>query len=199
MVAPLKSLILASASPRRSHLLSGVGLHFDVQPADVEEIPEAGEDACGFALRVSRAKALATAAEAKGDSCILGVDTVVVVDGEILGKPDDAEHGLAMLQRLRGRGHDVITAWCLRKSDGSERQGSVSTRVELVDAPDDVLRAYIATGEPADKAGAYGIQGIGGFLVKHIEGSYSNVVGLPLAEVLADLEDFAGIRPWQLT
>lgn len=196
----MNTLVLASASPRRANLLSGVGLEFDVQPADVEEIPEPGEEATAFAHRMSRAKALASAASATAAQCVLGVDTVVVVDGDILGKPDDSEHALAMLRRLCGRTHEVTTAWCLRRvHDDQDKRGSVTTRVEFVDAPDDLLEAYIRTGEPTDKAGAYGIQGVGGFLVKEIHGSYSNVVGLPLAEVLADLEDFAQIRPWHLS
>lgn len=178
----MSALILASASPRRRELLDQLGVPCRVEPARFDETPLPGEAAGHYAKRIARGKAAAVvAANPTVDLPVLAADTTVVLDGEILGKPRDPEEALAMLLRLSGREHRVITAVCLWEESGSETV-SVETTVRLLPLDRDVCAAYVATGEPLDKAGAYGIQGLGGALVSAIDGSYSNVVGLPLSE-----------------
>ncbi|MBN7795333.1 Maf family protein [Parahaliea mediterranea] len=175
------ALILASASPRRRELLRQIGVSFDVRAADIDETPQPGESPADYVCRMAREKAAAVASGASGECAVLAADTTVVIDGDVLGKPRDALDGLAMLARLSGRTHEVMTAICLcRGEESSERL--VVTRVTFATLDRDLCEAYLATGEPWDKAGAYGIQGLGAVLVDAIEGSYSNVVGLPLAE-----------------
>lgn len=174
------TLTLASASPRRRLLLEQLGYAVDVRPADLDETPREGEDAVNYALRLACEKARGAPEPA------LAADTVVHLEGRLYGKPRDAEEAVAMLRALSGRVHLVTTATCLR-AGGVQRLRAVTTRVRFRTLSEGELRGYVATGEPMDKAGAYGIQGVGGFLVESIDGSYSNVVGLPLAEVLEDL------------
>lgn len=188
--APLKTaagLVLASASPRRKALLKELGLDFKVVEARVEEIPAPGESPGDFVLRAACDKA-AEVARRYPDSWVLGADTVVVLDGRILGKPKDRQTALEVLLGLSGRKHLVHTGFCLM--NGREQvaaRRAVTTEVYFAPFAKDIAAAYVATGEPLDKAGAYGIQGMGGFLVERINGSYSNVVGLPLAEVVEEL------------
>ncbi|MGV1099940.1 Maf family protein [Thiovibrio sp. JS02] len=188
-------LVLASGSPRRRDFLAGLGLAFIVQKADIDESPRAGEKACAFVARLAGEKAAAVA-ERHPTPWVLAADTVVVADDQILGKPRDADEALEMLLRLSGRWHEVWTGFCLRQG-GSGRQVAVEvrTRVRFMALDPVLCSAYVRTGEPLDKAGAYGIQGKGAFLVEEIEGSYTNVVGLPLAEVLAELLRFGVIAP----
>ncbi len=188
-------LILASASPRRRELLARAGVRFEVSPADLAEDARPGEDARALAERLAAEKALHVAqrAGASPRRLVLGADTVVVLDDEILGKPDDAAHALAMLRRLAGRPHRVVTGVALVASDTLElRSTAVESRVVMRAAEERELRDYVATGESLDKAGAYAAQGRGRQFIVRIEGSESNVIGLPLDETLA-LLDAAGL------
>jgi septum formation protein len=180
-------LVLASRSPRRAELLRAAGIEFDVLPADTDEAMSAEESPEAYVERVARLKAEAVWQQAPG-RIVLGADTVVVVDGEVLGKPADAEAAKHMLRRLSGRAHVVLTGIALVFSDaGSTRTQTrvARTVVELAPLSDTVLDWYVASGEPLDKAGAYAIQGLASRFVKRIDGSYSNVVGLPVAELYA--------------
>jgi len=174
-------LILASASPRRRDLLLQLGVSSTVQPADIDETPAAGECPEDYVGRMAREKAAVVAATAPGDAVVLAADTTVVIDDDVLGKPRDQLDGLAMLARLSGRTHRVMTAVCLRAGARSGEE-LVVTQVTFSRLDRALCEAYLATDEPWDKAGAYGIQGLGGALVESIQGSYSNVVGLPLAQ-----------------
>lgn len=182
-------LVLASASPRRRELLDQLGLTYRCDPADIDESPLSGESPGDYVQRLARDKALAVARRYDGQTAvILAADTTVVMDDDILGKPRDHFHGLAMLARLSGRTHSVMTAVCL-VSGGDICVQLVETRVTFQSLSREICEAYLATDEPWDKAGAYAIQGVGGALVKAIEGSYSNVVGLPLGETWQMLSD----------
>jgi len=182
------TLVLASASPRRRQLLARAGIAFEVIPADIPEIGRSSERPGEFAVRVAAEKALVVARRVgpAPPRQVLGADTIVVVDGDVLGKPRDAQHAVQLLERLVGRSHEVITAVALAASDTLEiRTTAVTTRVTMRPAAAEELRAYVATGEPLDKAGAYAIQGRGRDLIEKVDGSESNVVGLPLEETLA--------------
>ena len=181
--APYNSqmLVLASASPRRQELLRNAGIPFEVQPAHTPEDPLAGEGAKECAERLSREKALAIA-EQRPNDVVLGADTVVVIDGQILGKPTNAADAARMLRMLSGREHQVITGICLVTS-GRCSVASEITVVAMSEISEREIADYIASGEPMDKAGAYAIQGIASRWIPRIEGDYSNVVGLPVALV----------------
>jgi len=175
-------LILASASPRRHELLRQLGVSYDCVPADIDETPLPGEDPGDYVLRMAQEKAAVVAGNYSPEEfSVLAADTSVVLDDDVLGKPRDHFHGLAMLARLSGRSHRVMTAICLQGSHGISSE-LVETQVTFRQLTREVCEAYLATDEPWDKAGAYGIQGLGGAFVSSIHGSYSNVVGLPLAE-----------------
>lgn len=184
-------LVLASASPRRQELLRDAGISFEVQPAHIVEDPLPYEDAQACAERLAREKALAIAQLRPGDT-ILGADTVVVVDGQMLGKPLDPTDAARMLRLLSGRTHQVITGVCVVVS-GRWSVASETTFVTMSEISEKEIADYIATGEPMDKAGAYAIQGIASRWIPRIEGDYSNVVGLPVALVLRMLKQ-AGLR-----
>lgn len=173
--------VLASASPRRRELLAQAGLEPQVAPSDVDERAEPGEDPIGYARRVASAKARAGPSAAN----VLAADTVVCLSGDILGKPQDADAARKTLTRLSGQTHEVYTAVVLRRRDGVMKDLVVSTRVRFRSLSAAEIEAYVATGEPMDKAGSYGVQGRGGALTAEIHGSYTNVVGLPLEETLA--------------
>jgi septum formation protein len=176
-------LILASASPRRAELLASAGFSFDVAAADVDEAVHAGEDSRAYALRVARDKAAAVWANCReSGKSVLAADTVVVADGQILGKPVDAGDATRMLKTLSGKVHEVHTAVVLRAESG-EINEVVTTRVRLLPLSDDEIAWYIESGEPEGKAGAYAIQGRAARFIDRIEGSWSNVVGLPIATV----------------
>jgi septum formation protein len=185
-------LVLASASPRRRALLEQLGIPLRVDPAHLDENVRAGEAAERYVVRLAREKADAVQVR-HPNATVLGADTSVVVDGVVLGKPGSEDEALSMLRRLSGRTHEVMTAVAVAGVGAR----CVTAEVTFTAATDAVLRWYVSTGEPLDKAGAYAVQGIGGFLVERIEGSHSAVVGLPLVETLALLRE-AGYRlPWE--
>ncbi len=174
-------LVLASASPRRQELLRSAGITFEVQPAHIPEDPLPGEAAKECAERLAGEKALAVARRRPHD-IVLGADTVVVVDGQLLGKPTDAADAARMLRLVSGREHRVITGVCL-VVNGEPSVASETTLVTVSEMADKDIADYVASGEPMDKAGAYAIQGIASRWIPRIEGDYSNVVGLPVALV----------------
>jgi septum formation protein len=186
-------LILASASPRRAEVLTAAGIRFEIHPAHVDESPVPGETPIQLAERLAIAKAEAVAREFSNDKdvIVLGADTVVVLDAENLGKPKDSADARAMLGKLRGREHQVITGISLvRIADGARFTGSEITRVWFSPMTDREVDAYVLTGEPLGKAGAYAIQGLAGRYIPRIEGCYFNVVGLPITRVWQALKDF---------
>ena len=183
------SIILASASPRRQELLKSAGIEFIVHPADVVEARRSGETPKVFAERTAQEKALAVQSLFP-KSQILGADTVVIVDEEVLGKPRDQEDAVRMLRMLSGRRHAVTTGVCLVGAGFSDTR-SETTLVEFSELTDAEIRDYVATGEPMDKAGAYAIQGIASRWIPRIEGDYSNVVGLPVSLVWRILREHA--------
>ena len=184
-------LILASASPRRSELLRKARIVFRVEPAHVPEAPAPGEAPRAYAERLARDKAGAIAAKHPADF-VLGADTVVVVDEHLLEKPADEADAARMLRLLSGRTHQVTTGVCLR-GPGTEIVESETTRVVVGELSDDEIADYVHTGEPMDKAGAYGIQGMFSRWVTGIEGDYANVVGLPVARVYRMLREAGAI------
>lgn len=191
-IAPL---VLASGSPRRKDFLTALGLEFSISIPEVNEQVYPHERPEEFVGRISVEKALAIAAYEK-KSWVLAADTVVVVEGEILGKPADDKVAFEMIKRLSGRQHSVWTGFCLCNiAEKVNVQRSVETFVKFAALSDDVCRAYAQSHEPLDKAGAYGIQGKGGFMVESISGSYSNVVGLPLSEVIKEMISYKIVRP----
>jgi len=189
-------IVLASASPRRSELLEQVGIRFHVIPSNVDETLLADETAEDHVIRLSRNKALDVAGRQDVNGrWFIGSDTVVVRDNLVLGKPIDAAEARQMLASLSGRSHRVISGYAVHKRDnGQTISGAVVTKVFFKKLTPREIEGYIATGEPFDKAGAYAIQGIGSFMIPGIEGSYTNVVGLPLCEVIAALEELAAIE-----
>jgi len=184
----MRRLILASASPRRRELLAQAGYTFEVQPAHVNEDLHADEDPIAYVVRLARDKAQAMY-NALNDpqATVLGADTTVTLDGHILAKPEDAADAARMLRLLSGRTHRVITGVALATAAGTEVAAEV-TGVQFLTISDEEIAAYIATGEPMDKAGAYGIQGLAAKWIPRIQGCYFNVVGLPLALVATMLE-----------
>ena len=179
-------LILASQSPRRAEILKQAGFEFVVRPTAVDETPLAGESPQACVERLARAKAMAV--EAGPDDIVLGANTVVVIDGRILGKPADAAEAARMLQLLSGRQHEVITGVCLRRKSGLAC-GSTITLVWFAALSPEQIAAYVASGEPMDIAGAYAIQGLASRYITRIEGSYANVVGLPIDWVYLHLRE----------
>jgi septum formation protein len=191
-------LILASRSPRRAELLKRLQLAFSVRPVACDESIRPGESPETLVRRLAAAKADQAAQVGDSQLAVLGADTVVVVDDVVLGKPADRDAGLAMLQRLSGREHVVLTAVAVSALRGADRDIDVavsSSRVWFADFDAALLERYWATGEGRDKAGGYGIQGIGGILVRRIEGSHSGIMGLPLYETEALLRA-AGVDTW---
>jgi nucleoside triphosphate pyrophosphatase len=207
-------IVLASASPRRQEILRNAGISFVAQPADIDETPLKDELPQDCAERLAKEKALAVWRTRPGD-WVLGADTIVVVDGAILGKPVDAVDAARMLRLLSGRVHSVITGVCvvgagsgqgavnsaarvelsggsdeiLGTENGELRTASETTLVTMNELSSDEIRGYVATGEPMDKAGAYAIQGMASRWIPRIEGDYSNVVGLPMALVYRVLRE----------
>ena len=189
---PAPGLVLASASPRRTALLTMLGLPHEVIPAEVDEGLLADEDAPGHVERLARAKAAAVSAR-RPEALVLGSDTVVVLDGELLGKPARRQDAVATLMRLSGREHVVFTGLALAVPGGGLHAAVSSTRVRFRAFDEVVARRYVATSEPLDKAGSYGIQGLGAALVDGIEGDYFTVVGFPIPALMRLLEA-AGFR-----
>jgi septum formation protein len=184
-------VILASQSPRRRELLALVGIPHTVRPADIDETYEPGEAPRAHAERLAREKAAVVAA-GEPDAIVIGSDTIVVVDGDVLGKPRDEAHAAAMLSRLAGRSHTVMTAVAVRWR-GAERSAVEEVGVTFHPLTVQDVRAYIATGEPMDKAGAYGIQGYGATIVARVDGDYFAVMGLPLQRLVRLMGDL-GVR-----
>jgi septum formation protein len=193
---PQPFIYLASRSPRRAELLQQMGVEFQVLPSDIDESVTAGESPDAYVKRLARSKAAAGLAYMTSQGMpphpVLAADTTVAVKGNILGKPEDDADAYAMLKSLSGGWHEVHTALAVAFKEKIEVALS-TTRVEIALLEDDVIQAYIASGEPRDKAGAYGIQGPAGAFIKRIEGSYSGVMGLPVYET-AQLLKNAGIR-----
>jgi len=192
----MPQIVLASASPRRKELLERVGVRCSVAPSHIPEDPLPDESPREHVLRLARAKAQEVAGQtAVAGRWFIGSDTVVVRDAAILGKPADSAEAEAMLASLSGRSHQVLTAFAVHdRETGATVSEVVETEVRFKELTVQEIRGYIATGEPFDKAGAYGIQGIGAFLVLSICGSYTNVVGLPLCEVIAVLEGLGAVQ-----
>ena len=189
-------LLLASASPRRRELLERVGLALEVHPADVDEREQPSEPPAAYVARIARTKAISVAR--RSESWVLAADTTVTLDGAILGKAETPEEAAKMLRWLSGKTHQVLTAFVLigeRDERTVMREGVVSTDVTMIELDAATLADYVASGEWRGKAGAYAIQGIGAALVKEIRGSVTNVIGLPLVEVLAALRDVGGPQP----
>jgi septum formation protein len=171
-------LVLASRSPRRAELLKAAGFEFTVRVADVDETPRDGEAPRDYVLRVAKEKACAV--EADSDEIVLAADTTVVLGSEIMGKPTDSANAARMLRALAGKQHEVITAICIKRGD-EVTTDIATTAVWFAPLSDAEIAEYVASGEPMDKAGAYGIQGLASKFIGRIDGSYSNVVGLPVA------------------
>ena len=186
------TLTLASQSPRRRELLSQLGIDLRVVPAGADETPRPGEPPRAYVERLAREKARAVTG-----AWVLGADTTVVLDGAILGKPDDDGDARRMLRALSGRVHEVTTGVCLRGPGGREEAIAVGTEVSFAELTEAQIAWYSATGEPRDKAGAYAVQGVGSAFVREVRGSVSNVVGLPLAETAALLERCGFALPWR--
>ena len=186
----MKPLILASASPRRAKLLQQIGLTFKVCAADIDETPQACELPRDYVLRMAKEKALAIAPRFP-QAVVIASDTSVVVDGTVLGKPVDAEDASRMLQLLSGRSHQVMTSVCVYSAEYTDLVVN-ETDVWFKPLSAAEIEAYLRSGEPVDKAGAYAIQGLGAMFVERIDGSYSGVMGLPLFDVARMLHD-AGV------
>lgn len=184
----MKKIILASASPRRKELLATAGVEFEVLVSDADETIPEGTLPVDAAMLTAEKKALAVAGKCTG-AVVIGADTIVVLDGRILGKPKDEADAKAMLRFLSGREHEVITGVCLTDGAKTKKFAKVS-KVRFYELTDEEIAAYVATNEPMDKAGAYGIQGRGCVLVESIEGDYFNIVGLPVAATVRALADF---------
>lgn len=184
-------LILASASPRRAHLLEAAGFSFDVVPTNVDETVRPGERPDDYVRRLALAKSRAGSCRESG-SLVLGADTTVVLDGVILGKPERPDDAVQMLRMLAGTTHEVLTGVALMHGEAALVEVA-STRVHFLPLSDDEIAWYVGTGEPDGKAGAYAIQGRASRFVDWIEGSYSNVVGLPVSVVAGLLKRF-GVR-----
>ena len=182
-------IVLASQSPRRKELLGRMGLEFVTQASKIDESAFDGLEARELVATLSREKAQWIARQLDGETMVIGADTVVVRDGAALGKPKDAEDAVAMLLSLSGRDHQVCTGVTVCRGDRVLTQVE-ETQVTFRDLTETEVRQYVSTGEPMDKAGAYGIQGLGGLLVEGIRGDYSNVVGLPVCRLGQMLKDF---------
>lgn len=187
----MAAFTLGSASPRRAELLAQLGLEFDIRSADIDETPADGEQAQLYVQRMARQKGEALLEVCSG--VLLTADTIVVLDGEILGKPRDPRDAKQMLETLSARSHDVYTAVSI-ENDGHRQDALVHTRVSFMALDSALIDSYLATAEPWDKAGAYGIQGVAGSFVERIEGSITNVIGLPLVETRSLLIG-AGLDP----
>jgi septum formation protein len=206
MTSAVTRRVLASASPLRAELLRMLGVTLETIPADIDETWSIGEEPGAHAERLAREKALAIGARfedapSASDVIVVGSDTVVVVDGDVLGKPRDEADAVAMLLRLQGRDHEVATGIAVARVGSQTHSAVERVRVRFRTFDEATARAYVATGEPMDKAGAYGIQGVGSTLVEGIDGDYFAVMGLPIVRTLALLRqaglcyDFRGLTP----
>ncbi len=189
----MPKIVLASESPRRRELLGALGLEFDIEVSGVEEIQSEGETPGEHALRLAREKALAVG-KVRPDAFVIGADTIVIIGGEVLGKPSDASEAKRMLTKLSGRAHTVITAFAIVRGEDVLVDRAVESTVVFKSLSDEELDWYTATREPYDKAGSYAVQGIGAFFIREIHGSYTNVIGLPLTEAVEALHDLNALR-----
>lgn len=181
----MDGIVLASSSPRRRELLKKLGIDFRVIPPQIDETPFPDEPPYSYVLRTSTEKALSVSRSLSGNWIVIGADTTVTVDDEILGKPEDKEEARVILNKLSGREHTVITAFCIVRSKAEIlHKQIVESKVRIKRLEPWEIEGYIKTGEPMDKAGAYGIQGIGAFMIEEIHGSYTNIVGLPLSQLI---------------
>jgi septum formation protein len=200
MISAEMPLVLGSASPRRRDILSGLGFALRVEPADIPEHVLAGEGALDYLTRIVSEKLTAVAARVSPAlSAVLVADTVVVIDGAILGKPDGVAGAVRLLARIVGRTHTVYTRYAISLGDAPNvirAARTVATEVTLRSASEEEIARYAATGEGLDKAGAYAAQGLGAFLIERIAGSYSNVVGLPACEVVLDFRALGLLGPF---
>lgn len=188
-------IVLASASPRRQDFLKSLRLHFTIQPASIDETPLPGERPEEFVMRLAHEKARSVA-KAHPKSCAIGADTIVCMGNTLFGKPGTPEEALLMLQRLRGKTHKVMTGIALiHQVESVTKTFLETTSVTFAHFSDELLKAYIANGDPMDKAGSYGIQSGGAFLVETLQGSYSNVVGLPLTRLVQELVAMGVLTP----
>jgi septum formation protein len=193
--SPDRELVLASSSPRRRDLLESAGFRFQIIAPKVDESPLPGEAPPQLARRLALLKAREVATRAPSGACVLASDTIVVLDGEVLGKPDGAGHATEMLLRIAGRTHTVYTGYAaIVRAERREESGVTASHVTLREVSPEEARGYAARGEPLDKAGAYAVQGEGGRFVTAIEGSRSNVIGLPLEAVVPLLRSL-GVLP----
>ncbi len=184
------NIILASGSPRRQAYLHDLGIAFTVMVADIDETPIPDETPRSYVSRMACEKCLEVMKK-QPDSWVIAADTIVSVDNMILGKPKSFDDAVNTLMLLCGRQHEVATVFCLGLANESIfHEECVITKVQFINFTEEIAKAYVSTGEPLDKAGAYGIQGRGAFLVSEVEGSYSNVVGLPLSELMAVLHQY---------
>jgi septum formation protein len=191
MIDASNPLILGSGSPRRRDIVSALGLPFQVLAADIDEDRRPAEAPLVYLTRIAQEK-LAGVRARLGDAkhaAVLVADTTVVIDGDVLGKPSDVEDAVRLFSRIAGRVHTVYTRYAigLPGESGARVERTVATQVQMRAADGDEIRAYAATGEGLDKAGAYAAQGVGAFFIERVEGSYSNVIGLPACELLTDL------------
>jgi septum formation protein len=192
-MASSNAIVLASASPRRAELLASAGISFTIVPGDIDETPLPGEEPLAHVLRLAEEKAREAASRADG-RFFIGADTIVLCHGDILGKPADNAAAAVMLQKLSGRMHHVITGFALiDQESGRAIKRTVSTEVFFRPLTADEIAAYVATGCPLDKAGAYAIQGGAAAMITRINGSYTNVVGLPLCEVVVALREVGAL------
>lgn len=187
------SVVLASASPRRKELLSLIIDDFEVIVSDAEEVLRENCDIQQEILRFAKEKAVDVLQKTQGNCCVIGSDTMVILEGRPMGKPKDKEQAYEMLKALSGNTHEVMTAVCVVCSDGLEANEIIKTQVTFNDMTHEEIEGYIATGEPMDKAGAYGIQGKGAPFIKGIEGDYYSVMGLPVSTLYGMLKEL-GIK-----
>lgn len=180
----MKNIVLASQSPRRRDLLAGLVPEFKIITDDSEEVMRDGEQPFDMVCRLARQKAENVAAKLNEDALVLAADTVVALDGRVLGKPSDEEEAFSMLSALSGREHRVFTGIAITDTGSKKRYSDFEcTKVKFRELTDEEIRNYIASGEPMDKAGSYGIQELGALLVEGVDGDYFNVVGLPLCKL----------------
>jgi septum formation protein len=191
-----KKIILASGSPRRKEYLERYHFDFRVITSDIGEAVKEGESPIDYALRMSVEKAEAVAEFCSNDEIILAADTVVVLHDRIMGKPADVSDAIGMLEELNGNTHEVVTAYTIYIPEEVQTiTNYVTTKVRFHRVASDLIKSYVETGEPMDKAGSYSIQSTGTFLVDSIEGSYNNVVGLPVEKVISDLLEYRFLSP----
>ena len=186
----MRQIILASISPRRKKLLDEINLQYIVDPSDYEEINDKKRSPRDLVLRHSFAKVLDVSKRYKKGDIIIGADTIVLLDDEILGKPCSEEEAFQMLRKLSGKSHKVITGIAVKEVGGATLLDTVMSEVHFRQISDDEIREYIATGEPIDKAGAYAVQGIGEKFIERVDGCYHNVVGLPILRLVKMLSNF---------